>query len=196
MSITNKEINYSFRYFGPYVFETKVDTISLNKIKKLCSKKNKNISDELAGIFEDQYQINANEFSKILKPYFDVWKQGADHFYARDVEPLNIDDAWVNYMKANDFNPPHIHSNFLWSSVLFLEMPDLSNERKNYKGTSPGPGSIQFDFIPTLYSKQNVVSYAKFPEVGDLIIFPSSMPHWVYPFKSKGNRISIAANFK
>jgi hypothetical protein len=34
------------------------------------------------------------------------------------------------------------------------------------------------------------------PEVGDFFIFPAKVRHCVSPFKSKGIRISLAANFK
>lgn len=34
------------------------------------------------------------------------------------------------------------------------------------------------------------------PEEGDMYIFPANLKHVVRPFKSKGTRISLSANFK
>jgi len=35
-----------------------------------------------------------------------------------------------------------------------------------------------------------------FPEEGDFYMFPASLTHFVSPFTSKGERISISANFR
>ena len=45
---------------------------------------------------------------------------------------LNIDSAWVNYMKKGESNPMHIHLPCDLSSVLYLDVPDeLLEEQKN-----------------------------------------------------------------
>ena len=41
--------------------------------------------------------------------------------------------AWVNFMVAGEFNPPHIHSACDFSSVLFIKIPkNLEKENKKW----------------------------------------------------------------
>ena len=54
-------------------------------------------------------------------------------------------DLWINYMKENEQNPEHSHGGML-SWVIFLKVPDLEEERKNYKGKSYGPGGVTFHY--------------------------------------------------
>ena len=35
---------------------------------------------------------------------------------------------------------------------------------------------------------------SKLPKTGDIFIFPASLKHYVYPFKSKVTRISVSGN--
>ena len=95
-------------------------------------------------------------------------------------------------MKAGEFNPPHHHSADL-SFVLFVNVPkQLFQENRKYAGTSGGPGAISW-----FYGEGNnhyISSVDQFPRVGDLFIFPASLNHWVYPFKSKGERVSLSGN--
>ena len=106
-----------------------------------------------------------------------------------------ISSAWVNFMKAGEFNPPHIHDDCDFSSVLFVKVPEkLKEENKKFPGAGKGPGSISF-----MYGEERPHSMTYkgfFPEEGDLYIFPADLEHWVYPFISKGERISISANLK
>ena len=41
----------------------------------------------------------------------------------------------------------------------------------------------------------NITEHAHLPKPGDLFIFPFNLLHYVIPFKSNGERISVAANF-
>ena len=51
---------------------------------------------------------------------------------------------WINYQKANEFNPPHDHDGKL-SFVIYLKIPEeLKKENEKYVGKSCGPGGIQF----------------------------------------------------
>ena len=50
-------------------------------------------------------------------------------------------------MRAGEFNPPHIHDNCEFSSVLFVKIPEkLKQENKKFQGSGGGPGSIAFTY--------------------------------------------------
>ena len=72
-------------------------------------------------------------------------------------------------------------------------MPEaLKEERAAYKGRSAGPGGITFIYGegPRTY----ITHHSAFPEEGDMFIFPASLKHWVFPFKSDCTRVSVSGN--
>ena len=100
---------------------------------------------------------------------------------------------WINYMKAGDFNPPHIHNKGHFSMIIFLQIPEtLKKENMKFEGNSQGPGAIEFIYGENRFLNLNAHHF--FPQTGNFLMFPASLYHWVYPFKSKGERISISAN--
>ena len=99
---------------------------------------------------------------------------------------------WINYQKANEFNPPHDHDGKL-SFVIYLQIPEeLKKENKEYKGRSCGPGGIQFLYGDGPRDAVTYMSY--FPQERDMFIFPAWLKHWVSPFKSNCTRISVSGN--
>tara|TARA_B100000085_G_C18337047_1_gene428705 strand:- start:97 stop:699 length:603 start_codon:yes stop_codon:yes gene_type:complete len=192
-------INYRFYYFGPHVFHVKLDKEFCNK---MLSFKGTNCKTSLAGHFEEEYYIideGRKYFMKHLndKTVIEAYKQSFQHFY-NEAPPdnLNLINMWINYMKAGDFNPSHIHSDDL-SFVFFVKTDEqILEENKQHKGTdgAVGPGSLSFHWGEPIVGFIDTKSFV--PEEGDLIIFPAKLRHMVYPFKSNAERITIAGNFR
>ena len=188
-------MEYRFGKFGPFIFQVKLDKLICKEILKLC-KKEINFNTELAGHLKDQYKINKDKYFEYIKEQLLAYLTEAEKWYGKKIaeNSIEISSAWVNFMKAGDFNPPHVHINCNLSSVLFLEIPKgLEKERKEYVGRHFGPGTLEFlygDYRELSNMNMNVA-----PEVGDLIIFPANVTHVVSPFKCKGTRTSLAANF-
>lgn len=189
------QINYNFPYWGQLVYKVSLDKKILNKLKKLCNKdKTKDARHTLAGILDHEYLIDHNEYQKLLQPYLNGYVHAYEQYYRKNISGLKCNSAWVNYMQAGDFNPMHKHVGCDFSSVIYTQIPSiLTKENKLYKGRSSGPGSIIFYCGESREHSISEVSY--FPKVGDMFIFPYNMIHCVLPFKSKCERISIAANF-
>jgi len=191
-----KDLHYKFFYWGPLLFKIHLTFEDLKKCTQLCSKKSSSVSDTLAGVIEHQHYISSHEYAEIIDPYLNSFRSCYHQWYGKPLtNPIQVTMAWVNFMKAGDFNPPHFHSNCDFSSVLFIKVPEkLKEENKKFTGKGGGPGVITFMYgekDPFSLSERNI-----FPEEGDLYIFPATLTHFVAPFKNKEERISIAANFK
>ena len=188
-----------FGKFGPLVLHTRIDKDTCKKILKLCNKKNI-ANHKLAGHIKDQHDINRDKYMQLIQGPLTLYMDSALQWYKDKAfdrslgNTWRIESAWVNYMKAGDFNPPHVHTECLLSSVVFLKVPKgLAKERKNYVGRDLGPGKLEF-----LYGEDRFlhnVNMNVIPQVGDICIFPANVRHMVAPFKCKGTRISVAANF-
>ena len=109
--------------------------------------------------------------------------------------PLMYIDLWVNFMKAGDFNPPHIHGGDI-SFVIFVDVPDkLSKEMEEHEGTTAKPGQLMFNYGENSKTKQwATIGHHVTPRTGDMYVFPAQQQHWVAPFKSDVTRISVSGN--
>ena len=186
----------SFFYWGPLLCRIKLEPADLKKFAKLCTKKESFVNERLAGVIKHEHYISSHKFHEAIEPYLVSFRQCYHQWYGNPLpNKIIINTAWVNFMVAGEFNPPHIHKDCDFSSVLFVKIPDkLKEENKNFKGTGAGPGSICFNYG----ENQNYTMCSKgfFPEEGDLFIFPGTLTHFVPSFMCKEERISISANFK
>lgn len=190
-------MNFKYCLWGPLVFSVHLDKKDLIKVKKLCKKdKTKDARSILAASISDEFLIDKNKYVKILEPYLNKYAETYQWWYKRNISQIQIESSWVNYMKNGEYNPPHCHSNCQLSSVLYTQVPKiLKKEHSKYVGTikDGGPGSISFMHGESKRFSLN--NYTFFPEEGCLFIFPHDLFHYVTPFKSKCERVSVAANF-
>ena len=189
-----RKINYNVSFWGPLLFKT---VLSNEDVKSLLSICNKNTSHHkrLAGVIKEEYTLNNVSFGNIVRPYLEVFMEAYNEYYnIKHSTDIYIKQCWVNYMKAGDSNPTHIHNNCNWSSVLYLNVPKkIIDEQNNFEGTGGGPGSISFICGP---HNDNFINQKDFrPRTGDFFIFPATLPHNVPSYKSNCTRISCAANF-
>ena len=193
-----EKINVSTFNWGPCVIKLKIS----DEFKKLLlseARGNKlDFKDKLAGIIEKETGYSEDSKAKVvpyMSQYLGVYDQMFQKFVNKPYEKLPeyvLAALWINYQKANEFNPPHDHDGKL-SFVAYLQIPDeLKKENADYVGKSCGPGGIQF-----IYGNgpRDCITYMSFfPEEGDMFIFPAWLKHWVAPFKSDCIRISVSGN--
>jgi len=151
----------------------------------------------LAGHIREEYAYNdLNKYTPYIASMMRAYEQalrewrntGKDEEYNK----YFLKSMWVNYQKQNEFNPPHNHSD-KYSFVTYLSIPDeLKEENKNCVSTSTGPGSIMFTYGDG--PKEYITYQSYFPEERDIFIFPASLTHYVCPFKSNCERVSVSGN--
>ena len=155
----------------------------INKIYDENVSEMKPLNDGLAGKIKNEHKISdhlTDELKSVFKKAFQFYMtqiQKADQY---DVEP---DRAWVNEMKAHEYNPFHYHtgmkSEIGLSSVLVLKRPDTYGEEITRKD-SPHNGHLEF-----LGNDSSPIAVNQFrldAQVGDFFIFPYTTLHGVYPF--------------
>ena len=223
MSLEGRHFKW-VRPFGPYIVQTTISD-ELHKLLLKGSKKVRNnkklkkkndYRNRLAGNLSEEYSfadaftikerqiINtelrwlASEFTKAgekLQPGFGKNRIGSR---ARQPEDILIHEpAWVNFMKAGEWNPAHNHTGDI-SCVMYLKVPkEIEQENKTATHTSesntPTAGRIEFKYGDNIgYCVNGVI---RRPQEKDIYLFPAGLCHLVYPFKSKVERISISVNF-
>ena len=128
-----------------------------------------------------------NWFESIFKHYLEFNRIYEYH--------LHMNSIWVNEMRANEYNPVHIHQGTIYtglSSVMILRLPkDMGpeharpdaplNGRLQIMGNSSGQ-FVKSDYSPKIKDR-------------DFYIFPYDMRHCVYPHTNPNAvRRTLAAN--
>lgn len=103
-----------------------------------------------------------------------------------------VTDPWINYQKANEFNPIHSHHG-AYSSVLYIDVPEeIAKENEHGQGKMTCRGQIEF-----VYGNDQLGSngtHKIIPKTGDILLFNAQLKHCVYPFTSDVERISMSFN--
>ena len=106
-------------------------------------------------------------------------------------------NAWLNINRKGAFNVPHIHDESVLSGCIYLKVPSNSGSlsiEKNYNEQFiySNIGKVKKDNPqPHITATRMYIA----PEEGEVIVFPSHIPHQVDPNESDEDRISIAFNY-
>ena len=86
-------------------------------------------------------------------------------------------------LKRQGYQSAHIHCGGWLSGVIYLKVvPPLDNNE----------GAIRFSLNGETYSNAKSPDFTYQPNVGDLVLFPSSLHHRTIPFSTATDRIVIA----
>ena len=193
------EVKYQVLQWGPCIVHLKISEEFQQKLLKGAEearKENKDFRDNLAGIIKEEYAYEnradyVDEISQFLTVYDEAYQKFKNEKYKVKPEYL-LNALWVNFMKKNEYNPPHDHSDYL-SFVIFLKVPkEITKEQEDFVGNSAGPGSLSF-----LYgdgNRQSITYQSVKPTERDIFIFPAWIKHYVAPFYSDVTRISVSGN--
>ena len=118
---------------------------------------------------------------------------------------IDITSGWTVSQKDNEYQPFHFHPGSAVSMVMYLKIPEYLP--REYSKWEDYDGSICFfhnnagnksDWkLPSIHQPWGASSMILKPQLGDFYIFPSSLDHLVYPFRTvngKGERRSVSLN--
>ena len=198
----NLELKYDiYQPFGPSILKTTLPRGFVNLLnaesdhilhdEKLS--KEHDWSHNLAGNVKKEIAIDQNKIPNL--PEFMITMAKA--YYKHTIQASPSDGSkvafrvWVVSQYAGDFNPVHIHDSNL-SGVAFLKMPPKFEEEYAKEDHHKTAGCLEFlGSMPNHFARH---SYIVKPKVGDFYLFPSWLTHQVYPFRSEGERRSLAFN--
>ena len=141
---------------------------------------NQNLAGKIADEFKVTDILSENTralFTTCFRQYLQTIKKPFWH--------VSLENAWINDMKANEYNPFHFHTSPMTdlglSSVLVLKRPETYGKEYSREDT-PSNGNLEFNG-----GQQDPLSISQLrvdAKVGQLYIFPYTLLHGVYPFNS------------
>jgi len=95
--------------------------------------------------------------------------------------------AWTIKQGPGDYQSLHNHEAHI-SGNIYIDVPDFSDDAK------PSDGNVEFR-LPVIRNPAHLIFTDQWryqPEPASMIIFPSYLPHTVYPWKGTGERTVLA----
>ncbi len=160
---------------------TDEELVFISELCKECN--NSNMASK------DRYVLNRAELSSIKNFIVKSLDQYFREVYVpkKDVY-LRITQSWFNYTSPGQSHHQHSHSNSFVSGVLYTKA-SRDRDRINFYNTK----QEQIEIASEEWNIYNMKSCWFDVHEGDLLLFPSSLPHSVDALK-EGERISLAFN--
>ena len=196
------ELKYDiYQPFGPSILKTTLPQGFVNLLNAEADRilydetlsKEHDWSHNLAGNVKKEVAIDQNKIPNF--PEFLITMAKAYYKHTIEKDPIEGSKVgfrvWVVSQYKGDFNQMHIHDANL-SGVAFLKMPPGFDAEYAKEDHHPTAGCLEFlGSMPNHFARH---SYIAKPKVGEFYLFPSWLTHQVYPFRSEGERRSLAFN--
>ena len=215
-----KQTNKFHEVFSPTILETQVpnrfvdiinatgdDVLSSEQKSakwdwshKLVGKVSKEIqipvddADDRAFLFKTMKQGCLNYINYIIsKNRAYGWYKLAGRDSKPTIDNIHLTHSWIVSQYAGEYNPYHHHTGD-FSAVVYLKIPPNMEEELNVEFTDhyPTNGLIEFMYGENCDMRSDNIKFK--PEVGTMLVFPSYLKHFVYPFYSEGERRSMSFN--
>ena len=217
-----KDINGEVLYpFGPPVYRTEIDDNILQMLidegKRIREQNHKEQDhrNHLAGhmgqhkdstsVRYDKGEVRNRADMAIVQKvfeFFDVlsanYGQGWPNIHktlSPDNKPnvLRLDQLWINFQHKYDFNPPHDHSG-VFSFVIFGDIDEKIFTENAPPTNANVSGKLCFTYGEQI-TKLQANSFTIEPYRGLMFVFPAALQHYVAPFYTDYERISISGNY-
>jgi hypothetical protein len=202
-------MNFNFIFLGQSILRYEVPLDIFTSINQTYEEKFNQLhpaNRQLIGKIKDEHSLfyDGDDESKMKrhnlfpKNVLD-WFRTAFHHYL-DFNKIidyktHINSIWINEMKANEYNPVHIHQGNIFtglSSVMVLKLPNTYGVEYSASET-PQNGRLQI--LGASSGQFAKVDYQPPMKLRDFYIFPYDMRHCVYPFNgTQDTRRTLAAN--
>lgn len=127
-------------------------------------------------------------FYPLLDEVLNSSKMIANSLAKSELPQMVVRAMWGNINPKGGFNFTHVHPSGWMSGVYYIQLPEGNNEI-----VFQDPRSARMmDFQRSSLIKDEYFSY--YPKIGELLLFPSWLPHFVSPNTSEENRITISFN--
>ena len=171
------------------IFEYDENEKYKNFLINLSKKTSGNVRSNRGGWQSDTDLWNREVFKPLLEKTTNITQSIIDDISNKKPQMV-IRSMWGNISPKGGMNFTHIHPSGWMSGVYYIQLPK-DNDVITFEDPRP---ARMMDFQRSCLVKDEYFDYQV--KVGDLILFPSWLPHFVLPNTSEENRISISFNIE
>lgn len=186
--------------FGPYLAQMKMEKDFCKRLLETGKTLTKPYNNQLAGQIEKEFEFDLKKdtwIEKELEIYVNTWIDGYQRFSGDSTfDPLyRLASLWINFQKAGEYNPAHVHTGCNLTFIIYLEVPQVMlDEWKNpgkTRGAPPGCTTFTYGEDQNGMVTQRLIK----PRENVILMFPAMVRHSVPHFTSKNvTRISVSGN--
>jgi len=193
-------LDFVYRKSIPELVDTDLLQALLNDINTadIAERKQGRLTNgqQSAGNLFKRNEASFQALAGLIKQQFLAYK---NHFINADCEliqsfpdELEFTSSWYVKMQQGGHLSAHIHELGWISGAVYLAMPDINGLEGAFEYGTHG------DDYPITHTDKNLVfpTAQIMPNVGDIVLFPSSLFHRTIPFNSADSRICIAFDLK
>ena len=180
------------------IYHSKLErALTAEELKGINEYKKKTYQNEGNITSTDNYVLENKTFKNLKE---DLYKMVIDYFNKiicsdNDVVPY-ITQSWLNYTQPNEYHHKHLHPNSLVSGVFYVDAKKgidgiIFHKTLGHHGTV---ASLPLELQPARVNVFNSKSSGLGVQTGDVVLFPSSLIHGVFPKKGTDTRISLSFN--
>jgi uncharacterized protein (TIGR02466 family) len=166
-----------------------------DEICKLCNSENDGYRSTYGGLrsYQDFFVNPSYAMSELKMMIENSLSEYCNSFLAMmiKIEPnMNFNfkiTPWAYLLSAGDFMKPHVHPDGFISGCYYVQVPQNNNSDEGAIVFEAPDYSRSLSNVPTTANNSTILR----PKEGNLVLFPSYLPHYVIPFK-EGNRAVIA----
>ena len=191
-------LNFNFVFLGQSVLKYEVPLDIFNILNHVYETKLRELppaNKQLVGKIQNEHSLffdgppnNKMHPHNFLPKNVLMWFKKVMHHYL-DWNTIkgyktHINSIWINEMKANEYNPIHIHQGALYtglSSVMILKLPKNTGVEYSAPG-KPMNGSLQI--LGNSTGQFANTDYGPTMKERNFYVFPYDMRHCVYPFNN------------
>ena len=178
--------------FPTLIYHTNISTDIPSLIDYCYEQKRK---DDIGSTYEQRSGVNSYQSSYLIIEPLQHVRHTIDKILSEVcTKPIYHDASWININPTGSRNVHHTHPGAEYSAVYYLKNESNTGivfvhplqHTAYYTTTHTNPKLVE----DTRASPQ----YRIEPSQGDLLLFPSYLPHWVEENKGTEDRISISWN--
>jgi uncharacterized protein (TIGR02466 family) len=128
----------------------------------------------------------------VCQGYMDIVTQQSGHKELELCKPI-VGTVWTIRQESGDYQEMHNHPDGHISGIIYITAPELDEETKTTTDSQ-----ILFQLPQARDIRRFVMQdhWKYTPTPGTVIVFPSHIPHTVYPWKGPGSRMVMAFDAK
>jgi uncharacterized protein (TIGR02466 family) len=176
-------------FYSSNIFDEKENEKYKNFLIDLSKKTPGKIRSNRGGWQSDTDLWNQEIFKPLLEKTI-IIAQNIIADISKKTPQMVIRSMWGNINPKGGMNFSHVHPSGWMSGVYYIQ---LSKDNNSIMFEDPRPARMM-DFQRSCLIKDEYFTHQV--EIGDLLLFPSWLPHSVVPNTSDENRISISFNIE